>query len=559
MNKRCKNQSLKQFILLIIVIFLCNLNVFAQEQSDSRDDLVAITETIWDDDDKLFAISDKKSVSIFNSETLEILDSFSYYNVLALSFLKEKEDNLLIMSVTDDKSLNIADVNKELGEEKTFEPLTIPFLEERNMELAVFSKDGNYSAVLYEDNSVNLYYRLRYTQQLINRKLDGHKKEIYDLTFSPDGKLLATVSADKKIKIWSTVKSSFEAEISFYAKNYAKMDFTLDSTNVICATGKNKVSIKDFSNNEISSFNTKGIVVDIFSRPENKVAILTANNNLEFYDLTTGEYLGMLQSCNSGQVTSVAFSNDSKFILLGYSDGSAYKINIQEKMILKDQEIPKVRIVEKNEIIIKGYLYQENFDTAHVVTTHEYKYSPTSGQASIDILAEKTQGLKISAGYSFLPHPYASGTRINLGYVNSDWIYPFYVGMDARFSFGFPKKDFPFSYTVNGKETLNPFLVSAGMIVPIGLKIAPFANDIELLTELSVGCMTHCLWNAQSSANSVMGKFYPAFVASIAVGAGYKGISLKLNGDYDTQVGFAFSVDLGFVINFSKSKTGGTK
>ena len=358
----CSNkQSLRQFILLFFVILLCNANVFAQEQSNSRDDLVAITETIWDDDDKLFAISDKKSVSIFNSETLEILDSFSYYNVLALSFLKEKEDNLLIMSVTDDKSLNIADVNKELGEEKTFEPLTIPFLEERNMELAAFSKDGNYSAVLYEDNSVNLYYRLRYTQQLINRKLDGHKKEIYDLTFSPDGKLLATVSADKKIKVWSTVKSSFEAEISFYAKNYAKMDFTLDSTNVICATGKNKVSVKDFSNNEISSFNTKGIVVDIFSRPENKVAILTANNNLEFYDLTTGEYLGMLQSCNSGQVTSVAFSNDSKFVLLGYSDGSAYKINIQEKMILKDQEIPKVRIVDKNEIIIKGYLYQENF------------------------------------------------------------------------------------------------------------------------------------------------------------------------------------------------------
>ena len=197
-----KKQFLRQFILLFFVILLCNANVFAQEQSNSRDDLVAITETIWDDDDKLFAISDKKSVSIFNSETLEILDSFSYYNVLALSFLKEKEDNLLIMSVTDDKSLNIADVNKELGEEKTFEPLTIPFLEERNMELAAFSKDGNYSAVLYEDNSVNLYYRLRYTQQLINRKLDGHKKVIYDLTFSPDGKLLATVSADKKIKIY---------------------------------------------------------------------------------------------------------------------------------------------------------------------------------------------------------------------------------------------------------------------------------------------------------------------------------------------------------------------
>ena len=164
-----------------------------------------------------------------------------------------------------------------------------------------------------------------------------------------------------------------KSNVNPVAKNYAKMDFTLDSTNVICATGKNKVSVKDFSNNEISSFNTKGIVVDIFSRPENKVAILTANNNLEFYDLTTGEYLGMLQSCNSGQVTSVAFSNDSKFVLLGYSDGSAYKINIQEKMILKDQEIPKVRIVDKNEIISAKQNLNECVNTSLVVVPEGYE------------------------------------------------------------------------------------------------------------------------------------------------------------------------------------------
>jgi len=550
------NQFLRQFIFLIFAVLFFQVDVFADELVAQDELQIAITEMNWASNDQFFLLNNNKTVVVYDSNSLEILDTYKNYNFLATSFFNESDDILRIESVTSDNSLYISSIKQPSIslEEESFRHLAIPFLEEKEIKLADFSKDGNYSAVIYQDNSISLYFRLRYTHQLINRKMEGHKRPIYYLTFSPNGKYFATASDDKKIRIWSTEKNSFETEISFYAKTQAKMDFTFDSSNVLCATGKNELSIKDFNNKKLFSFKTNGLIKDIFARPENKVAILSANNNLEFYDLLTGEYIGMIQSCNSGQVTSVAFSNDSKYVLLGYSDGSAYKINLQEKMILKDQEVPKVRIVEKDEIVVKGYLYEDTF-----IPTHEYKFSPNANPGSLGVLVDRDHGIKISAGYTALPHPYAAGTRLNLGYVNSDWLYPFYVGVDSRFSFGFPKKDFPYSYLVDETDLSNPFLVSTGLIVPIGIEITPFANGITLLTELSVGCVVHFLWNAQFSQTSVMGKPYPAFVASVSVGGGYKGISLKINGDYDSQLGFLFSADLGFQINLPDFQKGGRK
>ena len=60
------------------------------------------------------------------------------------------------------------------------------------------------------------------------------------------------------------------------------------------------------------------------------MAIQTDENQIEIYDLDTKEYLGFIPSYNSSLLTTFAFSNDNKCVLLGYADGSIYKFDIDK-------------------------------------------------------------------------------------------------------------------------------------------------------------------------------------------------------------------------------------
>jgi WD40 repeat protein len=153
--------------------------------------------------------------------------------------------------------------------------------------------------------------------------LQGHRKEVLSVTFSPDGQLIASGSADRTIRIWD-LKGNVKTEFSAHEDRVMSVAFSPDGRYIVSASYDDSICLWDINGNEIwrKKFDNKVRSIS-FSPIENFPLIVSGSRDgtIQFWSLQ-GSKIGVSLKGHQDVVRSVKFSPDGESIVSASEDGT---------------------------------------------------------------------------------------------------------------------------------------------------------------------------------------------------------------------------------------------
>jgi WD40 repeat protein/uncharacterized caspase-like protein len=193
----------------------------------------------------------------------------------------------------------------------------------KEVETVAFSNSAvNLFASGSEDTTIKLYEA---TTGLEIRTLRGHEKQVYQVTFSPDGKILASASEDGTVRLWRIMTGELMFTLREHDAPVTSVSFNSDGKILASGGWDNKVRLWDVtSGKNIATLDGHdGYVTAVaFSHSDaNLLASGSTDKTIKLWNVQTGRLTRTLTG-HDGGINSLAFSRRDNLLASGSGDYS---------------------------------------------------------------------------------------------------------------------------------------------------------------------------------------------------------------------------------------------
>jgi WD40 repeat protein len=191
-----------------------------------------------------------------------------------------------------------------------------------------FSPDGKTIATASLDNTARLWD----LQGNLRREFKGHKDYVYTVSFSPDGKTIATASLDKTARLWD-LQGNLLQEFKGHQGAVWGVSFSPDGKTIATASLDNTARLWDLQGNLLQEFKGhKGVVTSVSFSPDGKtIATGSGDKTARLWDLQGNLLREFKGHQDSGW--GVSFSPDGKTIATGSWDKTARLWDLQGNLL----------------------------------------------------------------------------------------------------------------------------------------------------------------------------------------------------------------------------------
>lgn len=217
-------------------------------------------------------------------------------------------DETRIASASDDKTVKIWDLEgKELN----------TIVHPSAVWSVVFSPNNQFIATASNDNKIRIWS----LDGTLKQTLEGHTKQINDLSFSPDGKILASASNDKTVNLWDVHQGLLMTSLTPAKIRFSSVSFSPDNQLIVATKDGESIAIWKKQNSTWKPIETSAVlgkhlkqIYEVNFSPNSQIlASASVDGTIKLWDIN-GSLITTLKP-SLEPILSVNFSPDGKTLI----------------------------------------------------------------------------------------------------------------------------------------------------------------------------------------------------------------------------------------------------